>query len=42
MIYVNRSAELTIVKLSTWPDYRIINFTRDSLAAFDAVKQQLA
>ncbi|MGD8349556.1 MAG: serine hydrolase [Gammaproteobacteria bacterium] len=37
MIYVNRAAELTIVKLSTWPDYLIENFKRDSLAAFRAI-----
>ena len=37
MIYVNRAAELTIVKLSTWPDYLIRDFTRDSLHAFDAI-----
>ena len=42
MIYVNRSAELTIVKLSTWPDYQIRNFTRDSLAAFAAIKNCLS
>jgi CubicO group peptidase (beta-lactamase class C family) len=42
MVYVNRAAELTIVKLSTWPDYRIIDFTRDSLAAFDAIKNHLS
>jgi len=37
MIYVNRGAELTIVKLSTWPDYLIENFKRDSFAAFCAI-----
>ncbi|HKJ51589.1 MAG TPA: hypothetical protein VKB27_08795 [Gammaproteobacteria bacterium] len=37
MIYVNRNAELTIVKLSTWPDYLIENFKRDSFAAFRAI-----
>jgi CubicO group peptidase (beta-lactamase class C family) len=37
MIYVNRSAELTIVKLSTWPDYLIENFKLDSFAAFRAI-----
>ncbi|MCP4875412.1 MAG: serine hydrolase [Gammaproteobacteria bacterium] len=42
MIYVNRAAELTIVKLSTWPDYLITNFTRDSLAAFAAILKHLS
>ena len=41
MIYVNREAELTIVKLSTWPDYVIIDFTRDALAAFGAIKNEI-
>ena len=42
MIYVNRDAGLTIVKLSTWPDYLITDFTRDSLAAFAAIQQHLS
>ena len=42
MIYVDRKAELTIVKLSTWPDYLIRNFTRDSLSAFAAIRNYLA
>jgi CubicO group peptidase (beta-lactamase class C family) len=42
MIYVNRAAELTIVKLSTWPDYVITDFTRDSLAAFDSIRAHLS
>ena len=42
MIYINRDAELTIVKLSTYPDYVITDFTRDSLAAFDAIRRQLS
>jgi len=37
MIYVNRAAQLTIVKLSTWPDYLSENFKRDSFAAFRAI-----
>jgi CubicO group peptidase (beta-lactamase class C family) len=41
MIYINREAELTIVKLSTWPDYLITSFTRDSLAAFGAIRKHL-
>ncbi len=42
MIYVNRRADLTIVKLSTWPDYVITNFTRDSFAAFRAIQTCLS
>ncbi|MFA9419304.1 MAG: serine hydrolase domain-containing protein [Gammaproteobacteria bacterium] len=41
MIYINREAELTIVKLSTWPDYKKPDFTRNSLLAFEAIRQQL-
>ena len=41
MIYVNRATELTIVKLSTWPDYKILDFFRDSLAAFGAIQEYL-
>ena len=42
MIYVNRETDLTIVKLSTWPDYVITGFTRDSLAAFAAIQKHLS
>jgi CubicO group peptidase (beta-lactamase class C family) len=42
MIYVNRATELTIVKLSTWPDYVITDFTKDSLAAFGAIQNHLS
>jgi CubicO group peptidase (beta-lactamase class C family) len=42
MIYVNRTTELTIVKLSTWPDYLIPDFTRDALAAFSAIQNHLS
>jgi len=42
MIYINRAAQLTIVKLSTWPDYQIRNFTRDSLRAFAEIQRHLA
>lgn len=41
MIYVNREADLTIVKLSTWPDYVITDFTRDALGAFSAIRKEL-
>ena len=37
MIYVNREQNLVIVKLSTYPDYVIPDFTRYTLAAFDAI-----
>ncbi len=42
MIYVNRETSLTIIKLSTWPDYLIANFTRNSLAAFAAIQAYLS
>ncbi len=42
MIYIDRAARLTIVKLSTWPDYLIPDFTRDALAAFAAIRDHLA
>ena len=42
MIYVSRAAEMTIIKLSTWPDYQITNFTWDSLAAIGAIKNYLS
>jgi hypothetical protein len=42
MIYVNLSTGLTIVKLSTWPDYVITDFTRDALAAFSAIQNHLS
>ncbi len=41
MIYIDRAAALTIVKLSTWPDYLIPNFTRDALTAFAAIREHL-
>ena len=41
MIYVDFDSELTIVKLSTWPDYLIRHFARDSLLAFDAIRKHL-
>lgn len=37
MIYVNRKANITIVKLSTWPDYLIRDYTVDALTAFRAI-----
>ena len=41
MIYINRAADLTIAKLSTWPDYLKPDFTRDALLAFEAIRQHL-
>jgi CubicO group peptidase (beta-lactamase class C family) len=41
MIYINRLAQMTIVKLSTWPDYRKPDFTRNSLLAFRAIREAL-
>ena len=40
-IYVNRAAELTIVKLSTWPDYLITSFSKDCVSAFAAILKHL-
>ena len=42
MIYINRLAQMTIVKLSTWPDYLKPDFTRNSLLAFRAIGEALA
>ena len=39
MIYIDRALHLIIVKLSTWPDYLIRDFFRDSLNAFDAIRE---
>ena len=39
MIYMEREAGLCIVKLSSWPDYLIRDFARDSLHAFDAIRK---
>ena len=41
MIYINRLAQMTIVKLSTWPDYMKPDFTRNSLLAFHAIREAL-
>jgi len=41
MIYINRKAELTVVKLSTWPDYQKPDFSKNSLLAFRAIREQL-
>ncbi len=42
MIYINRPAQMTIVKLSTWPNYLMPDFTRNSLLAFRAIRKKLA
>ena len=42
MIYIDRALQLIIVKLSTWPDYLIRDFTRDSLNAFRAIREAVA
>jgi CubicO group peptidase (beta-lactamase class C family) len=42
MIYINRLAQMTIVKLSTWPDYLHPDFARNSLLAFRAIREALA
>ena len=41
MIYINRSAQITIVKLSTWPDYQKPNFSKKTLLAFRAICEAL-
>jgi len=41
MIYINREAGLTIVKLSTWPDYKKPDFSKNSLLAFRAIREKL-
>ena len=41
MIYINRQAQMTIVKLSTWPDYLKPDFTQNSLLAFRAIREAL-
>jgi CubicO group peptidase (beta-lactamase class C family) len=42
LIHVDPEAEVLIVKLSSWPDYLIENFTRDALAAAIAIRQALS
>jgi CubicO group peptidase (beta-lactamase class C family) len=41
MIYINRMAQMTIIKLSTWPDYKKPDFTKNSLLAFRAIREAL-
>lgn len=42
LIYVDRSAGLTIVKLSTWPDYLIADYSADAVAAAEAITAAVA
>lgn len=41
LIHVDPEAQVLVVKLSTWPDYLIDSFTRDSLAAVTAIREAL-
>ena len=41
MIFVDRSADLGIVKLSSWPDYLIPSFSWDAVAASEAIARTL-
>ena len=41
LIHLDPDADLMVVKLSTWPDYLIESFTRDSLAAVTAIRVAL-
>jgi CubicO group peptidase (beta-lactamase class C family) len=41
MIYINRMTQMTIIKLSTWPDYKKPDFTKNSLLAFRAIREAL-
>lgn len=41
LIHLDPEAELMVVKLSTWPDYLIDSFTRDSLSAVTAIRHAL-
>lgn len=41
MIYVDPVSELTVVKLSTWPDYLRLDFTLMTLKAIDAIRAAL-
>ena len=41
MIFVDRSADVVIVKLSSWPDYLIPSFSWDAVAASEAIIKAL-
>ncbi|MBB3064151.1 serine hydrolase domain-containing protein [Limibacillus halophilus] len=42
MIYIDPEADFMAVKLSTWPDYLIPTFTRETLRSLVAIRQELA
>ncbi|MXU65675.1 serine hydrolase domain-containing protein [Oceanomicrobium pacificus] len=42
LIYIDAEAELTVVKLSTWPDYLMPGYIADTMAAIAAIRQALA
>lgn len=42
MIYVDPVSDLTVVKLSTWPDYLRPDFTLSTLRAIDAIRAALS
>ncbi len=42
MIYINPMAHITIVKLSTWPDYQKPDFSKKTLLAFRAIREALS
>ena len=41
LIYVDRTSDLMVVKLSSWPDYLIHKFTVDTFLAIDAIREAL-
>jgi CubicO group peptidase (beta-lactamase class C family) len=41
LIYVDRASDLMVVKLSSWPDYLINEFTLDTFLAIDAIRKVL-
>ncbi len=41
LIYVDRASDLMVVKLSSWPDYLIYQFTLDTFRAIDAIRAAL-
>lgn len=42
LIYTDRTSDLLIVKLSSWPDYLINSFTIDTFLAIDSIRSALA
>jgi CubicO group peptidase (beta-lactamase class C family) len=41
LIYADRHSDLLVVKLSTWPDYVIPAFAKDTFRAIDAIRRAL-